>query len=201
MGGADTGCRLPRCAATDLHRKFLQKNRVQGLTWFCCRSGGPWCASEPANGLRPPTGRPRAAAGAVARPTGTANAGSKTCRNVLSHNQCYTYRMTTATGRRPCRTLGDQQLLDQTRRLAANQRSLEVHILDHLDEIDRRSLALRRGFSSLFDYAVHESIYKYCNGLLVVPVSRYCFRNPSVISDHSLIRFGLASGRARRWPS
>ena len=37
-------------------------------------------------------------------------------------------------------------------RLAANQRSLDVHILDHLDEIDRRSLALRRGFSSLFDY-------------------------------------------------
>ena len=41
-------------------------------------------------------------------------------------------------------------------RLAANQRSLEVHILDHLDEIDRRGLALRRGFSSLFDYAVRE---------------------------------------------
>ena len=31
-----------------------------------------------------------------------------------------------------------------------------MHILDHLDEIDRRGLALRRGFSSLFDYAVRE---------------------------------------------
>ena len=49
-----------------------------------------------------------------------------------------------------------QQLLDQTKRLAANQRCLEVHILDHLDEIDRRGLALRRGFSSVFDYAVRE---------------------------------------------
>ena len=29
-------------------------------------------------------------------------------------------------------------------------------MLDHLDEIDRRGLALRRGFSSLFDYAVRE---------------------------------------------
>ena len=58
--------------------------------------------------------------------------------------------------RRPFSELGDQQLLEQTRRLAANQRCLEVHILDHLDEIDRRGLALRRGFSSLFDYAVRE---------------------------------------------
>ena len=68
--------------------------------------------------------------------------------------------MKAATGRRPCSTLGDQQLLDQIRRLAGNQRSLEVHILDHLDEIDRRSLALRRGFSSLFDYVVIASICK-----------------------------------------
>ena len=58
------------------------------------------------------------------------------------------------TCRRPFSELGDQQLLDQTKRLAANQRCIEVHILDHLDEIDRRGLALRRGFSSLFDYAV-----------------------------------------------
>ena len=58
--------------------------------------------------------------------------------------------------RRRFSELGDQQLLEQTRRLAANQRCLEVHILDHLDEIDRRGLALRRGFSSLFDYAVRE---------------------------------------------
>ena len=57
---------------------------------------------------------------------------------------------------RPFSHLGDQQLLAQTRRLAGNRRCLEVHILDHLGEIDRRGLALRRGFSSLFDYAVRE---------------------------------------------
>ena len=64
--------------------------------------------------------------------------------------------MISVTCRRPFSELGDQQLLDRTKRLAANQRSLELHILDHLDEIDRRGLALRRGFSSLFDYAVRE---------------------------------------------
>ena len=64
--------------------------------------------------------------------------------------------MINVTGRRQFSKLGDQQLLNQTKRLAANQRCIEVHILDHLDEIDRRGLALRRGFSSLFDYAVRE---------------------------------------------
>ena len=57
------------------------------------------------------------------------------------------------TERRPFSELGDQQLLEQTRRLAANQRCIDVHILDHLDEIDRRGLALR---ARLFDYAVRE---------------------------------------------
>ena len=88
------------------------------------------------------------------------------------------------TGRRPFSELGDQQLLEQTRRLAANQRCLEVHILDHLDEIDRRGLALRRGFSSLFDYTSIRSICKYYNGLPTTRVPRYCFRNPLVESDH-----------------
>ena len=77
--------------------------------------------------------------------------------------------MTNVTCRRPFGELGDQQLLDQAKRLAANQRSLEVHILDHLDEIDRRGLALRRGFSSLFDYTVNGCICKYYNSLLSYP--------------------------------
>jgi hypothetical protein len=55
--------------------------------------------------------------------------------------------------------LGDQQLLDQIVRLVANKRALEAHIIDHLAEIDRRGLALRRGFSSLFDYVVRELGY------------------------------------------
>ena len=100
--------------------------------------------------------------------------------------------MISVTCRRPFSELGDQQLLDQIKRLAANQRSLEVHILDHLDEIDRRGLALRRGFSSLFDYAIIGSICRYYNGLPVSPISRYCFRNPLPVFRSSMIRFGLA---------
>ena len=85
-----------------------------------------------------------------------AGARSRTWDNLLSLNRVYHYGMISVTCRGPFSELGDQQLLDRTKRLAANQRSLEVHILDHLDEIDRRGLALRRGFSSLFDYAVRE---------------------------------------------
>ena len=104
--------------------------------------------------------------------------------NLLSLNRGYNYGMMNVIESRPFSELGDQQLLEQTRRLAANQRCLEVHILDHLDEIDRRGLALRRGFSSLFDYIIIGSICKCYNGLLVTAIFRYCFCNPLVVSDH-----------------
>ena len=94
---------------------------------------------------------------------------------------------TGGTGRRPFRSLGDQQLLEQTRRLAANQRGLEVHVLDHLDEIDRRGLALRRGFSSLFDYAVRELRFTDAAAQRRIQTMRLCRR-------HGWVRTKLQSG-------
>ena len=95
--------------------------------------------------------------------------------------------MMNVTGRRPFSELGDQQLLEQTRRLAANQRCLEVHILDHLDEIDRRGLALRRGFSSLFDYAVRELRFSDAAAQRRIQAMRLCRR-------HRWVRASLQSG-------
>ena len=69
----------------------------------------------------------------------------------------------------------------------ANQRSLEVHILDHLDEIDRRSLALRRGFSSLFDYAVRELRFSDAAAQRRIQTMRLCRR-------HGWVRAMLHSG-------
>ena len=83
--------------------------------------------------------------------------------------------------------LGDQQLLEQTRRLAANQRCIDVHILDHLDEIDRRGLALRRGFSSLFDYAVRELRFSDAAAQRRIQAMRLCRR-------HGWVRASLQSG-------
>ena len=98
---------------------------------------------------------------------------SRTCINLLSLSRVYNYGMTNGIERRRFSDLDDQQLLEQTRRLAANQRCIDVHILDHLDEIDRRGLALRRGFSSLFDYR------------LIGPIS---FTN-NILRDFELIRY------------
>ena len=85
--------------------------------------------------------------------------------------------MTYGIERRRFSELGDQQLLEQARRLAANQRCLEVHILDHLDEIDRRGLALRRGFSSLFDYAVRELRFSDAAAQRRIQAMRLCRRH------------------------
>ena len=97
------------------------------------------------------------------------------------------YLLISVTCRRPFSELGDQQLLEQTKRLAANQRCLEVHILDHLDEIDRRGLALRRGFSSLFDYAVRELRFTDAAAQRRIQAMRLCRR-------HGWVRASLQSG-------
>ena len=118
---------------------------------------------------------------------GAAGARSRTCDNLLSLNRVYNYGMMNVIERRPFSELGDQQLLGQTMRLAANQRCLEVHILDHLDEIDRRGLALRRGFSSLFDYAVRELRFSDAAAQRRIQAMRLCRR-------HGWVRACLQSG-------
>ena len=163
------------------------ENRAQGLTHFFAVVAGRWCASEPGNGLRVTVDRPRAVTGAIVSRAGDAGARSRTCSNLLSLNRVYNYGMTNVIERRPFSELGDQQLLEQTKRLAANQRCIDVHILDHLDEIDRRGLALRRGFSSLFDYAVRELRFSDAAAQRRIQAMRLCRR-------HGWVRASLQSG-------
>ena len=118
---------------------------------------------------------------------GAPEAWSRTCINLLSLNRVYNYGMTNVIERRRFSGLDDQQLLEQTRRLAANQRCIDVHILDHLDEIDRRGLALRRGFSSLFDYAVRELRFSDAAAQRRIQAMRLCRR-------HGWVRACLQSG-------
>ena len=115
-----------------------------------------------------------------------AEARSRTCNNLLSLNRGYNYGMISVTCSRPFSELGDQQLLEQTKRLAANQRCLEVHILDHLDEIDQRGLALRAG-SHLFDYAVRELRFTDAAAQRRIQAMRLCRR-------HGWVRASLQSG-------
>ena len=55
--------------------------------------------------------------------------------------------------------LSDERLLERTKELSGIEHHLEVVVIDHLREIQKRRLYLRRGFSSLFDYAVRELGY------------------------------------------
>ena len=55
--------------------------------------------------------------------------------------------------------LSDDRLLERTKELSGIEHHLEVVVIDHLREIQKRRLYLRRGFSSLFDYAVRELGY------------------------------------------
>ena len=55
--------------------------------------------------------------------------------------------------------LSDRELLRQTSTLVRHERHLQGAIIDHLAEIEVRSLYLQRGCSSLFDYAVRELGY------------------------------------------
>ena len=55
--------------------------------------------------------------------------------------------------------LSDDRLLERTKELSGIEHHLEVVVIDHLREIQKRRLYLRRGFSSLFDYSVRELGY------------------------------------------
>ena len=80
--------------------------------------------------------------------------------------------------------LPDYLLPAQTRQLALHEQALQILVLDHLREIEARRLHLGRRVRSLFDYIIMGSNCRYCNNSLVSPLSRYCFRNPLVVSDH-----------------
>ena len=55
--------------------------------------------------------------------------------------------------------LPDRVLLAHTLTLARHEQALQILVLDHMREIDIRRLYLRRGCSSLFDFAVRELGY------------------------------------------
>jgi 5-methylcytosine-specific restriction endonuclease McrA len=50
------------------------------------------------------------------------------------------------------RSIPDHELLDRTRALTIQERQVTLSLLLHLNEIERRNLFLRHGYSSLFDY-------------------------------------------------
>ena len=74
--------------------------------------------------------------------------------------------------------LSDRELLAQTSNLARVERHLQGAIIDHLAEIEARSLFLRRGFASLFEYAVRELGYSDAAAGRRIAAMRLCAANP-----------------------
>ena len=76
------------------------------------------------------------------------------------------------------RVLSDRALLRQTTTLVRHERHLQGSIIDHLAEIESRSLHLRRGCSSLFDYAVREFGYSDAAAGRRIGAVRLCTDQP-----------------------
>ena len=70
--------------------------------------------------------------------------------------------------------LSDDRLLARTKELSGIEHHLEVVVIDHLREIHKRRLYLRRGFSSLFDYAVRELGYSDAAAWRRIKAMRLC---------------------------
>ena len=70
--------------------------------------------------------------------------------------------------------LSDDRLLERTKELSGVEHHLEVVVIDHLREIHKRRLYLRRGFSSLFDYAVRELGYSDAAAWRRIKAMRLC---------------------------
>ena len=70
--------------------------------------------------------------------------------------------------------LSDDCLLERTKELSGIEHHLEVVVIDHLREIQKRRLYLRRGFSSLFDYAVRELGYSDAAAWRRIKAMRLC---------------------------
>ena len=70
--------------------------------------------------------------------------------------------------------LSDDRLLERTKELSGIEHHLEVVVIDHLREIDKRRLYLRGGFSSLFDYAVRDLGYSDAAAWRRIKAMRLC---------------------------
>ena len=95
--------------------------------------------------------------------------------------------------------LSDRELLAQTGNLARVERHLQGAIIDHLAEIEARSLFLRRGFASLFEYAVRELGYSDAAAGRRIAAMRLCADNPQTrerLRDGSL---SLSAAAELQW--
>ncbi len=57
------------------------------------------------------------------------------------------------------KNLKNEEILAHTKNLVKEERRIQIELLNHLHEIEKRKLFLEIGFGSLFDYVVKELGY------------------------------------------
>ncbi len=78
--------------------------------------------------------------------------------------------------------LSNAQLLSQTKNLVQKERQVNVLVLQHLQEIESRKLYLKRGFPSLFEYAIKELGYSHSAAYRRIKAMRLCRDIPQATS-------------------
>lgn len=91
--------------------------------------------------------------------------------------------------------MDDDQLLAETKKLAERERKIQVELLWHLLEIQRRKLFLRGGFSSLYDYVVKELGYGHGAAYRRIQAMRLLESVPAVAAkiEEGLINISTAA--------
>ena len=94
---------------------------------------------------------------------------SVTCASFRSPNEPNTLRF-----------VSDDELLFRIRELARHETELTIVTIQHLDEIERRELYDKRGYPSLFEYAVRELHYSKACAWRRIMVMKLCREVPGI---------------------
>lgn len=80
------------------------------------------------------------------------------------------------------RKLSNDELVRRLETAVSKEREMTVHVLHHLDEIERRRLHLDSGYSSLFDYCVRHLKYSSSAAARRIQAARCIRRHPEVLA-------------------
>ena len=80
------------------------------------------------------------------------------------------------------RSLSDHEVLSRTLELTRRERSLTLHVLLHLNEIERRRLHLKQGYASMFDYCTSNLGYSASAASRRIRTARCVARFPEVFA-------------------
>ena len=97
-------------------------------------------------------------------------------------------------GNEPFRWLSDSQLIARADQVARSEHEAGLHLLDALLEMERRSLCLELGYSSLFDYCTRKWLFSRSKAGRYIAVARATRRHP--VLRQLLERRSLTIGNA-----